>query len=113
MHGSVGSIPLYAGFTVFVLAVLVIDLGVFHRKRHAVTMREAAIWSVIWIGLSLSFNVGITVVFGKDKGLEFLSGYLIEKALSVDNLFVFLVIFSYFRVEADEQHRVLFWGIVG
>jgi tellurite resistance protein TerC len=91
----------------------VLDLGVFHRKEHAVSIREACLWSVIWIGLALLFNVGVAVWFGRERGLEFLTGFLIEKALAVDNLFVFAVIFSTFAVPAALQHRVLFWGILG
>jgi tellurite resistance protein TerC len=93
--------------------MLALDLGVFHRKAHEVSTREALTWSVIWIALALLFNVGIYWKFGSAPALQFLTGYLIEKALSVDNLFVFLVIFSYFAVPKAYQHRVLFWGILG
>jgi tellurite resistance protein TerC len=110
---SVGTPVLWIGFTIFVLAMLALDLGVFHRKAHAVRMREALVWSVVWIGLAFCFNAGVYLWFGHERALEFLTGYLIEKALSVDNLFVFLVLFSYFAVPAPLQHRVLFWGIVG
>jgi tellurite resistance protein TerC len=110
---SIGTPALWGGFTIFVLLMLVIDLGVFHRKEHAVSMKEAAGWSIVWITLSLIFNAGVYHWFGPERGLEFLTGYLIEKALSVDNLFVFLVLFSYFSVPARYQHRVLFWGILG
>ena len=110
---SIGTPALWIGFLVFVLAMLALDLGVFHRKEHAVRPREAAIWSVVWISLALVFNVGVWHWFGPVRALEFLTGYLIEKALSVDNLFVFLVLFSYFSVPAKLQHRVLFWGILG
>lgn len=95
------------------LVMLAIDLGVFHRKAHEVSAREALVWTITWITLSLLFNVGVYYRFGPERGLEFLTGYLIEKALSVDNLFVFLVLFSYFAVPARLQHRVLFWGILG
>lgn len=101
------------GFTLFVLSMLALDLGVFHRKAHALHIREALLWTILWISLALVFNLGIYSRFGADRGLEFLTGYLIEKALSVDNIFVFLVIFSYFAVPAAFQHRVLFWGILG
>jgi tellurite resistance protein TerC len=104
---------LWVAFNVFVLGMLAVDLRVFHRKAHAVSLREALIWSIVWITLALIFNVGIYYVWGEEKALEFLTGYLIEKSLSVDNLFVFLVIFSYFAVPAMYQHRVLFWGILG
>ncbi|MEZ4271235.1 MAG: TerC family protein [Myxococcota bacterium] len=110
---TVATPTLWIGFTVLVLVLLALDLGVFHRKAHAVGVREALIWTVIWISLALIFNVGVYYWFGSDRALEFLTGYVIEKALSVDNLFVFLVIFSYFSVPAVLQHRVLFWGILG
>jgi tellurite resistance protein TerC len=110
---SVGTPVLWIGFTAFVLAMLVLDLSVFHRKAHEVRIREALIWTGVWIGMALLFNLGVYLWFGVEKGLEFLTGYLIEKALSVDNIFVFLVIFSYFRVPGALQHRVLFWGILG
>jgi len=110
---SVGTPLLWIGFTVFVLAMLILDLAVFHRKAHDVRMREALIWTGVWIGMALLFNLGVYLWFGSRIGLEFLTGYLIEKALSVDNIFVFLVIFAYFRVPGALQHRVLFWGILG
>jgi tellurite resistance protein TerC len=110
---SIGTPALWIGFTVFILAMLALDLGVFHHKAHAVRIREALAWSVVWISLALVFNAGVYFWFGPERALEFLTGYLIEKALSVDNLFVFLVLFSYFAVPAQLQHRVLFWGIVG
>jgi tellurite resistance protein TerC len=110
---SIGTPALWIGFTAFVLAMLALDLGVFHRQAHAVGIREALVWTVVWIGLALGFNVGVYAWFGPDRALEFLAGYLIEKALSVDNLFVFLVLFSYFAVPAKLQHRVLIWGILG
>ncbi len=103
----------WIGFNLFVLAMLAIDLGVFHREAHEVSMREAAAWSVLWISLALTFNLGIAYFMGAQAGLEFLTGYLIEKALSVDNIFVFVLIFAYFRVPPRYQHRVLFWGILG
>jgi tellurite resistance protein TerC len=104
---------LWVGFNVFVLGMLALDLGVFHRKAHEVSIREAATWSGVWIALALAFNFAIYRFMGADAGLEFLTGYLIEKALSVDNIFVFVLVFSYFRVPARYQHRVLFWGILG
>ena len=110
---SVGTPMLWIGFTAFVLAMLVLDLSVFHRRAHDVRMREALIWTGVWIGMALLFNLGVYLWFGAKTGLEFLTGYLIEKALSVDNIFVFLVIFAYFRVPGALQHRVLFWGILG
>jgi tellurite resistance protein TerC len=109
---SIGSPALWVGFIVFVLAMLALDLGVFHRKSHVVGTREALIWSGVWVGLALLFNVGVWQWFGGQRGLEFLTGYLIEKSLSIDNIFVFIVIFSALGVPALYQHRVLFWGIL-
>lgn len=100
-------------FNIFVLGMLGLDLGVLHRKAHEVKIKEALIWSVVWIALALLFNVGIYFWRGSQQALEFFTGYLIEKSLSVDNIFVFLLIFSYFRVDPVHQHRVLFWGILG
>src|SRR3954452_5239613 len=93
--------------------MLTLDLGVFHRRAHEVSVKEAATWSAVWVALALGFNYGIYHFRGEQAGLEFLAGYLIEKALSVDNIFVFVLIFSYFRVPPEYQHRVLFWGILG
>lgn len=103
----------WIGFNAFVLAMLAIDLGVFHRSAHEVSAKEAAIWSAVWVALALGFTYGVYNFKGEEAGLEFLAGYLIEKALSVDNIFVFVLIFSYFRVPPMFQHRVLFWGILG
>jgi tellurite resistance protein TerC len=103
----------WVGFNAVVLALLAVDLGVFHRRAHAVAVREAAIWSAVWVGLSLSFGAAVYIAFGRQSGVEFLTGYLIEYALSVDNIFVFVLIFSYFRIPPQYQHRVLFWGILG
>ena len=110
---SIGSPVLWAGFLLFVLAMLVVDLGVFHKKAHEVSLKEAAAWSVVWVALAIVFNVGVYVWFGADRALEFTAGYLIEKALAVDNIFVFVVIFSSFAIPAVHQHRVLFWGVFG
>ena len=110
---TIGTPLLWGSFTLFVLVMLVLDLYVFHRKAHEVKMREAIGWTVFWIGLAVIFNLGIWYWFGGERALEFLAGYFIEKALSVDNLFIFLVIFSYFSVPKALQHRVLFWGILG
>jgi len=110
---SVGSPALWALFTLFVAGLLALDLGVFHRRAHAIQPREALGWSVFWITLALGFNVLVWVWFGPQRGMEFFAGYLIEKALSVDNIFVFVVLLSYFQVPAAYQHRLLFWGIVG
>ncbi|MBD1209988.1 MAG: TerC family protein [Ignavibacteria bacterium] len=103
----------WIGFHIFIFLMLALDLGVFHRKSHTVTVREALTWSAVWISLALIFNAGVFFVRGYDSALEFLAGYLLEESLSVDNLFVFLLLFSYFKVPADYQHKVLFWGIVG
>ncbi len=100
-------------FTGFVLGVLALDLGVFHRKSHAVSLREATIWTAVWITLAMIFAVGLVYFRGGQVSLEFLTGYLIEYSLSVDNIFVFVLIFTTFRVPATSQHRVLFWGILG
>jgi tellurite resistance protein TerC len=110
---SIGSPALWASFIAFVVAMLAVDLGVFHRKAHAVGFREAAGWSVVWIALALLFNLWVWRAFGPEHGLEFLTGYLVEKSLSVDNVFVFLVVFSSLAIPAAYQHRVLFWGILG
>jgi tellurite resistance protein TerC len=110
---TVGTPALWAGFVAFVLLLLALDLGVFHRRSHAVTLKEAGAWSVVWVGLALGFNALVVHWFGAERGLEFLTGYLIEKALAVDNLFVFYAIFAYFAVPAAYQHRVLFWGVLG
>ncbi|HKX51858.1 MAG TPA: TerC family protein, partial [Candidatus Binatia bacterium] len=104
---------LWVVFNIFVLGILALDLLVLHRKAHAVSLREALAWSCVWVSLALIFGVGIYFFRGGEKGLEFLTGYVIEWSLSVDNLFVFLVIFSYFAVPSTYQHRVLFWGILG
>lgn len=100
-------------FAGLVTGMLALDLGVFHREAHAVSRREALAWSAAWIGLALAFNAGVFYFRGGEAGVEWLTGYLIEKSLSVDNVFVFLLIFSTFAVPAQFQHRVLFWGILG
>ena len=97
---------LWIGFNLFILAMLAIDLGIFHRKSHAVGFREAITWSVVWVSLALLFNLGIWYYAGQQKALEFFTGYLIEKSLSVDNVFVFALLFSYFAVPAQYQHKV-------
>ena len=117
------SIWLWIGFNLFVLAMLALDLGVFHRKSHAVSTKEALTWSIVWISLSLVFNAVIYFFWdrmvpdssytNREAALAFLTGYLIEKSLSVDNIFVFILIFSFFGVPGKYQHRVLFWGILG
>jgi tellurite resistance protein TerC len=113
LQESIGSPLLWLGFVAFVLAMLAVDLGVFHRKSHAVRLKEAVVWSAVWIALAAVFNVGVYAWFGPDKALQFSTGYLIEKALAVDNIFVFVVVFSAFAVPAMYQHRILFWGVLG
>jgi len=104
---------LWVGFICFILFMLAVDLLIFNRKRHEIRIKEALIWSGVWIGLALAFNFGIFIWGGRQLALEFLTGYLLEKSLSVDNLFVFLLIFTYFKVPNKYQHVVLFWGILG
>jgi len=104
---------LWLGFNAFVLLMLAFDLGVFHRKHHTVKVKEALIWTGVWVVLALIFSVGVWHYRGTETGLQFLAGYLIEKALSVDNLFVFLIVFSAFQVPAIYQHKILFWGVLG
>ncbi len=104
---------LWVGFGVLVLVMLALDLGVFNRKSHEIHIREAIGWSVLWISIALAFNVVILLTEGHEAAINFLTGYLVEKALSVDNLFVFLIIFTFFGVEGRYQHKVLFWGIIG
>lgn len=100
-------------FGALVLGMLALDLFLFNRKSHDIRLREAAIWSVVWITMALGFNVYIYFANGGDLALKFLAAYLVEKSLSVDNLFVFLAIFSHFKVPSRYQHRVLFWGVIG
>jgi tellurite resistance protein TerC len=107
------SIWFWVGFNLFVLFMLALDLGVFHRKSHEVSVKEALTWSGVWIFLALCFNVFVWTQFGEKQALDFFTGYLIEKALSVDNIFVFVLIFAYFQIPSKYQHKVLFWGIIG
>jgi len=104
---------LWIGFNVFILAMLALDLGVFHRKTHVVSLKESLTWTFVWVALALVFNLGVWHYAGSQKALEFFTGYLIEKSLSVDNVFVFALLFSYFAVPPKYQHKVLFWGILG
>ena len=106
-------ISFWIAFIVFVLVMLTLDLFVFHKKNTVVKVKEALLWSLFWISLAAAFNVGVYFMLGKVKALEFLTGYLIEESLSVDNLFVFILIFGFFKIEPKYQHRVLFWGILG
>jgi tellurite resistance protein TerC len=104
---------LWIGFNVFVLLMLVLDLGVFHRKSKVISVKEALTWTAVWILLAFLFNVFVYYQLGEEKAFEFFTGYLIEKSLSVDNIFVIILIFSFFNVPAAYQHKVLFWGILG
>lgn len=112
---------LYAGFMVFILILLAIDLGVFHREAHVVSFRESLTWSVVWVTVALAFNCGFFLysaekfgpAVGERLGLEFLTGYVVEKSLAVDNIFVFVMVFAYFGIPQQYQHRVLFYGILG
>src|SRR5688500_1190401 len=110
---SGGSTWLWVGFSIFIVTMLSLDLGLFNRKAHTIRYREAWIWSAVWVTLALIFAGLVFYYQGTQRGLEFVTGYLIELSLSVDNLFVFLLIFSYFKVPAQFQHRVLFWGVMG
>jgi tellurite resistance protein TerC len=109
---SIGTPALWAGFVLLVVLFLALDLGVFHRRDEPITTRNALAWTGIWVAVSLAFNAGVAHWFGGERAAEFLTGYLIEKSLSVDNLFVFLVIFSTLAIPPRFQHRVLFWGIL-
>lgn len=110
---TIGTPALWIGFNIFVLAMLALDLGVFNRKAHAVSFREASLWSAVWISLALLFDGALFWWYGADVGSQFLTGYLIEKSLSVDNIFIFVLLFTSFAVPAAYQHRVLFWGVLG
>jgi tellurite resistance protein TerC len=113
MPSSIGSPLLWGLFLLLVLALLALDLGVVHRRPRRIGIREAVLWSVLWTLLALAFNLGIALRFGRQPGIEFLAGYVIERSLSFDNIFVFIVILNYFDVPDFLQHRVLFWGILG
>jgi TerC family integral membrane protein len=112
-HGSSESPIFWAGFVAVVLSLLFLDLGLFHRRAHTVHMREAALGCLFWVSLALGFDLWVAWQFGRDQALKFLTGYVIEYALSVDNIFVFLIVFSYFSVARALHRRVLFWGILG
>ena len=107
------SIYFWIGFHLFIFFMLALDLGVFHKQTHKVPVKEAVIWSAVWITLAILFNLFIYFEFGKIRAFEFLTGYVIEYSLSVDNIFVFILIFSYFSVKGQYQHKILFWGILG
>ncbi|HEY3403770.1 MAG TPA: TerC family protein [Ohtaekwangia sp.] len=104
---------LWIAFNLFVILMLVLDLGVFHRKSSEIKVKEALIWTCVWVFLAFLFNVFVFYQFGEEKAFEFFTGYVIEKSLSVDNIFVIILVFSYFHVPAAYQHKVLFWGILG
>jgi tellurite resistance protein TerC len=104
---------LWGSFTIFVLGMLALDLGVFHRKAHAISVREALTWTLVWIVLAMLFNLFVYHYFDREQALEFFTAYLVEKSLSIDNIFVMIMIFSYFSVPDSYQHKVLFWGILG
>lgn len=106
-------VALWVGFNLFVLAMLAVDLGLFHRKEHVVSPKEAGAWTAVWIAISMLFCAGVWRYMGREPGLQWLTAYVVEYSLSVDNLFVFLMVFGYFRVAPEHQHRVLFWGIIG
>jgi tellurite resistance protein TerC len=110
---TIGSPLLWAGFIGFVLVMLAIDLGVFHRKSHEVSLKEAGAWSAVWVAFAGVFTVLVYTWFGPERALEFTTGYLIEKALAVDNIFVFVIIFAAFSIPTAYQHKVLFWGVLG
>ena len=113
MEAIGGSTWLWIGFSLFIFTMLSLDLGLFNRKAHTIKYREAWIWSGVWVTLAMIFAGIVFYYLGSQRGFEFLTGYIIELSLSVDNLFVFLLIFSYFKVPAKFQHRVLFWGVMG
>src|ERR1051325_3417994 len=113
MNGLSGATWLWIGFSLFIFTMLALDLGLFNRKAHTIRYREAWIWSAVWVTLAMIFASIVFHYQGSQRGFEFLTGYLIELSLSVDNLFVFLLIFSYFKVPSKFQHRVLFWGVMG
>ena len=103
----------WVAFNAFVIVMLSLDLGVFHRKAHQVSLREALLWTAVWVALALAFNTWVYFEMGWQKATEFFTGYVVEKSLSVDNLFIIAVLFSFFRVPAIYQHKILFWGIFG
>ncbi len=107
------TLTIWIVFNIFVLVLLALDLGVFHRGNHSISVKESLIWSAIWVLVAIAFNVGVVYFSGPDKGLEFFTGYVIERSLSIDNIFVFILMFSYFGVPSQFQYKVLFWGILG
>jgi tellurite resistance protein TerC len=110
---SIGTPALWAGFVTIILVLLALDLGVFHRSARRMTIRESVCWSAFWVSIAGLFNLAVFLVYGSEAGLAWTTGYLIEKSLSLDNVFVFTLVFATFKVPLRYQHRVLFWGIVG
>jgi tellurite resistance protein TerC len=106
-------IILWGSFSLFVIGMVALDLGVFHRKSHSVSVKEALTWTAVWIAIAMLFNLFVYHYFNKEAALEFFTAYVVEKSLSIDNIFVILMIFSYFHVPDEYQHKVLFWGIFG
>ena len=106
------SISFWVIFNAVIFTILALDLGVFNKRAHKIAVKEALIWSSVWIAIALIFNIFVFFQFGKTRALEFLTGYVIEYSLSVDNIFVFILIFSYFSVKPQYQHKILFWGII-
>jgi tellurite resistance protein TerC len=106
-------IGFWIGFVAFVLVMLILDLFVFHKKDSVMKVKTALLWSLFWIGLAVVFNIGVYIFLGEQKAVEFFTGYLIEESLSIDNLFVFIMIFGFFQIEPKYQHKILFWGIIG
>ena len=104
---------LWISFNLFIFVMLALDLGVFQRNKHIISVKEALIWSLVWIILAMLFNLFIYFDMGKVKAVEFFTGYLLERSLSIDNIFVFVLLFSYFKVPQEYQHKVLFWGVLG
>ncbi|MCE5348069.1 MAG: TerC family protein [Bacteroidales bacterium] len=107
------SISFWIGFGILIFTMLALDLGIFNRKEHKVSVKEAAKWVIVWVTVALLFNLFVLNELGKTKAMEFFTGYVIEYSLSVDNIFVFILIFSYFSVKPEYQHKILFWGILG
>ncbi len=107
------SIYFWIGFHVLIFMILALDLGIFNRKEHKIPLKEALLWSMTWILLAMLFGLFVFFEFGRTRALEYLTGYVIEYSLSVDNIFVFILIFSYFAVKEEYQHKILFWGIIG
>ena len=103
----------WVGFNVFVIIMLLLDLGVFHKKDSIPSLKEAVLWTLFWIALALTFNVGVYFQLGETRAFEFFTAYVLEKSLSIDNLFVFIMIFGFFKIPPKYQHKVLFWGIFG